>query len=142
MASELSTAIEDAQKDRLVTVLNELMQRCSAAIPILEELLLTKDFDSSETSDGSEDDESGKEKPHTPPAKGSKRKRAMTQTTEGSQKRKMYEISFNAIKSTMYLKMIRRAAFGTLVCHYRVFFVDHAKDLTRTGTRLRVGFLG
>jgi hypothetical protein len=98
MASELSAAIEDAQKDRLVTVLNELIQRCSAAVPILEELLLTKDFDSSETSDGSEDDESGKEKPHTPPANGSKRKRAMTQTTEGSQKRKMYEICIQCDK--------------------------------------------
>jgi hypothetical protein len=92
MASSLSTAVKDAQKDRLVTVINELIQRCSAAIPILEELLLTNSFDSSEISSGPEDCESGNEEPPAPPAQGTKRKRAMTQTTEVSQKRKMYEI--------------------------------------------------
>jgi hypothetical protein len=92
MASGLSAAIKDAQKDRLVTVLNELIQRCSPAIPILEELLLTNNFDSSEASDSPQDDESGKEEPRLPRAQGTKRKRAMTQTTEASQKRKMYEI--------------------------------------------------
>jgi hypothetical protein len=89
----LSAAIQDAQKDRLVTVLNELIQRCSAAIPIIEEELLTNGFDSDEAAEDSADyEENEEEEPRPPPAHNLKRKRALSQTTAGPQKRKLYEM--------------------------------------------------
>jgi hypothetical protein len=88
----LSAAVEDAQKERLVIVLNELIQRCPLAVPIMEEQLLTNNFDSSDATDDTEDQERDQEEPRLPPTKSSKRKRGLSETTAESQKRKLYEI--------------------------------------------------
>jgi hypothetical protein len=89
----LAAAIQDAQKERLVIVLKALVQRCRAAIPVIEEQLLTNDFESdAETEDSEENEESEEEEPDAPPAHILKRKRALSQTAAGPQKRKLYEI--------------------------------------------------
>jgi hypothetical protein len=66
MSSTISDAIHSAQSYRLGVVLHQLMQRCcTAAILILEDLLLTNPEEG--TPAGSEGTESGEEAPNPRP---------------------------------------------------------------------------
>ncbi len=90
-SAALISAINNAQKERLVIVLNELIHQCGAAIPIMEEQLLTDGFDSSGEANSFEDHENEEGDPCFPPDQSAKRKRALSQATTEPRKRRLFE---------------------------------------------------
>jgi hypothetical protein len=98
----LKSAIKDASRDRLEAVLRALIERCSPAIIVMEDQLLTDYFDSGSESGEEVEEETSLEieevdekEPSTDetllPANGRKRKRADTPSHSPSKKRNLYE---------------------------------------------------
>ena len=86
----LSKAINDAPKEVLVAVLTTVMRKCSAAIPIMNDELLTDNFDSDDQTDSDEESDESDES-NEPALQTQKRKRATSQTESAPQKRNLFE---------------------------------------------------